>query len=101
MRGCSPGVAVHVDLVDRDLDQPFECVGDHVVFAGDGEDGPVVAGVARPVEQEDAVAGFDGARHPVDDIETSALRHVRDGFDQHLTMLVRRRSVRAPSAHGR
>ena len=95
------GVAVHVDLVDRDLDQPFEGVGDRIVFAGDGEDRPVVAGVARPVEQEDAVAGLDGARHPVDDIEASALRHVRDGFDQHLTMLVRRRSVRAPSAHGR
>ena len=95
------GVAVHVDLVDRDLDQPLERVGDRIVLAGDREHRPVVAGVARPVEQEDALAGLDRARHPVDDIEAAALRDVRDGFDQHLTMLVRRRSVRGLSAHGR
>ena len=95
------GVAVHVDLVDRDLDEPLERVGDRIVLAGHREDRAVVAGVARPVEQEDALALLDGIRHPVDDIEAAALRYVRDGLDQHLTMLVRRRSVRGLSAHGR
>jgi hypothetical protein len=34
---------------------------------------------SRPVEQEDAIAGLDRARHPVDDIESATLGYVRDG----------------------
>jgi hypothetical protein len=48
------GVLIHVDLVDRRDDQPLEGVADGAVLAGQREDGSVVAGVARPVEEEDA-----------------------------------------------
>ena len=100
MRGCSPvwlSMSISWTAISTSRSSA-SATG--IVLAGDREDRPVVARVARPVEQEDAVARLDGLGHPVDDIETPALRHVRDGFDQHLTMLDRRRIVVGLSAHG-
>ena len=83
--GADPGVlalvGVHVDLVDGDLDEPFEGGGHRAVLARDREDRAVVAGVARPVEQRSARGRADRVGHPVDDIESPALRDVGDGFD--------------------
>ena len=62
-------VDVHVDLVHGGLDESLQGVTDRPVFAGHGEDGPVVAGIARPVEQRHAADRADRLGHPVDDIE--------------------------------
>ena len=87
------GVGVHVDLVDRGRDQALQGVHDRPVLAGHREDRAVVARVARPVEEVDAVAGRDRLGQPVDDVEPAALGDVRDGFDQHATMLALRRTA--------
>ena len=84
-----PGVRVHVDLVDRRGHEPLERLADGVVLAGEREDGPVVARVARPVEQVDARDGRDRVGETVDDVEPTTLGDVRDGFDEHPSMLRR------------
>ena len=76
-------VHVHVDLVDRHRDQPLESVADRAVLAGHREDRSVVAGVARPVEQEDVRGRGDSVGQAVDHVQASALRHVRDRLDEH------------------
>ena len=98
MRGCSPvWVSMSISWTATSTSRSRAAV-DRLVLAGHREHRPVVARVARPIEQEDAVArlDLDGLRHPVDDVEPAALRDVRDGFDQHPTMLVRRRTVVGP-----
>jgi hypothetical protein len=92
-------VVVHVDLADGRGDELLKCGGDGPGRARDREDGAVVAGVARPVEQVDAWHGRHGGREAVDDVEPAPLRHVRDGFDQPVGQVVRDRAHRGPSCH--
>ena len=87
IRGCSPACDVHVDLVDRGRHQPLERVADRAVLAGHREHRAVVARVARPVEQVHAGTRLDRLGQPVDDLEPPALGDVRDGLDQHPSML--------------
>ena len=89
-------VAVHIDLVDGRGDQPLQRLGHRAILAGEREHRPVVAGIARPVEQVGLRHGPDGIGEPVDDIESTALRDVGDGFDQHPSMLSLRRVRRRP-----
>jgi hypothetical protein len=82
--GVLAGMLLHVDLVDRRPDEPLERVADAARRPGDREDGAVVAGVTRPVEEMDAVDTRDRRRQQLDDFEAAALGDVRDGLDEAL-----------------
>ena len=91
-------VGVHVDLVDRRGDEPLEGVADRVVLAGHREHRPVVARVARAVEQGDLGDGRDRVGKPVDDVEPAPLGDVRDRLDEHPLMLLGAARRRWPTA---
>ena len=93
-------VGVHVDLVDRSGDEPLQRIGDRPVLTGHREDRPVVAGVARPVEQRDAGRRADGLGEPVHDVKATSLGHVRNRLDQHGLMLLGADGPRAASRTG-
>ena len=90
IRGCSPWCCVQVDQRDRLGDQPVEGREHRLMLAGQREDRAVVAGVARPIQQVHAVDRFEGGRQLVHDLEPTALGHVRDGLDEHPSMLAPR-----------
>ena len=82
------GVLVHVDLVDRDLERaargpprPRPCSPAIV-----NTDRLWLASLVRSSRKTPSPLG-DGLRQPVDDVEPAALGDVRDGFDQHASML--------------
>ena len=83
-------VRVQVDQRDRLGDQPVEGREHRLMLAGQREDRAVVAGVARPIQQVHAVDRVEGGRQPVHDLEPTALGHVRDGLDEHPSMLAPR-----------
>ena len=62
--------------------ESIEGVGHGVRLAGEREDAPVVARVARPVEEVHARPGLDGVGQSLDDVEPATLAHVGDGFDE-------------------
>jgi hypothetical protein len=57
------------------------------VLTGQGEHGSVVTGIAGAVEERHAGDRRDRLGQPVDDVETTPLRYVRDRLDQHVLML--------------
>ena len=83
-------VRVQIDERDRLGDQPVQGDEHRLMLARQREDRAVVAGVARPVKEIHAVDRFEGSRQPVNDLEPAALGHVRDGLDEHPSMLAPR-----------
>ena len=77
-----PGLALHVDRLDGHGDGRLERAADRLRVAGQGQHAPVVAGVARPVQEVDAGRARDGRGEPVDDLHPPTLAEVRDRFDQ-------------------
>ena len=77
-----PPVLLHVDLVDRHGYRPLEGVGDALGLPGEGQDAPVVAGIARPVEEMDTLRARDGVGEVLHDVKAPALAEVRHGFDE-------------------
>ena len=57
------------------------------MLAGQREDRAVVTGVARPIQQVHTVDRVEGGRQPVHDLKPAALTDIRDGLDEHLSML--------------
>ena len=82
IRGCSPDLGRHVDLGEGGCDQRFERGRHRADLAGDGEDAPVVARVARSVEEVGTGDGGDGRGEPVDDVDPAAFAHVGNRLDQ-------------------
>ena len=80
--GVLAGVLVHVDLADRPGDEPLEPLAHRIRLAGDREDAPVVARVARPVEEVHARHRGDVLAQPLDDVEAAALADVGNGLDE-------------------
>ena len=96
--GVLAGLALHVDGLDRDRHGCLESLGHTGRAAGEGEDAPVVTGVARPVEEVDVGRGRDRRGEPVDDLEPAALAEVRHGFDElrHVAIVTLRPGRRGP-----
>ena len=84
--GPDPGVLaslqLHVDLADGDLDGLLHRPDHRLRLAGQGQDGAVVAGVARPVEEQSARRSGDGRGKTVDDLNPAAFGEVRHTLDQ-------------------
>ena len=91
-------VLVHVDVADGGRDERLEGGRDRARRTRDREDGAVVAGVARPVEEVDAGHRRHRAREPVDDVEPTPFGDVRDRFDQAVGQVVRERAHRGHRA---
>ena len=100
IRGCSPGLALHVDRRRRATATAASSASPTAVrVAGQRQHAPVVARVARPVEEVDAGRPLDDGRgEPVDDVELADPRNVRDRFDQspHGPIVTGRTGARRP-----
>src|SRR5438132_7382995 len=75
-------VRAHVDLEEGGCDEGVRGGGHRVGVAGKGEDGTVVVGVARLIEEPDAGDGADGLRQSVDHIAAAAFADVWHAFHQ-------------------
>ena len=93
-------VRVQIDERDRLGDQPVQGDEHRLMLARQREDRAVVAGVARPVKEIHAVDRFEGSRQPVNDLEPAALGHVRDGLDEHPSMLAPRLTREGANGRG-
>ena len=76
------GLALHVDLADRDLDRQLHRPDDRLGLAGQGQDAAVVAGVAGPVEEERAGRPGDRRGQAIDDLDPAALGEVGNALDE-------------------
>jgi hypothetical protein len=75
-------VLVHVDLADRARDQAFQRLGDGAGRPSKREHRAIVARIARPIEEMNAIDRADRRRQPIDDVETATLGYVRNRFDE-------------------
>ena len=76
------GVLLHVDLVDGDGHRTLQGLHHRPGFARERQHTPVVAGIARPVEEVHAGRARHGGGELLDNVQPAALGEVGHGFNE-------------------
>ncbi len=77
------GVPLHVDVADRDLDGGLERPRDRFRLPGHGQDGAIVRGVARSIQEVGTAGRRDRFGQGVDDRGPAPLGVIWNGFEKH------------------